>query len=115
MTPVQVLLRQLNSDMVQALEIDGVIAGVVLLGAKRNGVPYSAEDRTFLTAMGQVTSVALHSAQVHRAVAGLNQELRLKVEKIAEQQRQISMLQSEITGRQGDDARARSPIRFVAV
>lgn len=99
-TPVQTLLRQLRTDLIHALEIEGVIAGLVLLGPKRNGAPYSAEDLTFLTAMGQVTSVALHSAKVHRVVAGLNQELRLKMDKIGEQQRQISMLQAEITGRQ---------------
>jgi transcriptional regulator with GAF, ATPase, and Fis domain len=96
-TQAQLRLRELKAHLVHALEIDGEVAGVVLLGPKRNGEPYSAEDLTFLTALGQVTCLALQSAKVHMAVAHLNEELRLKVDKITEQQRQISMLQAEIT------------------
>lgn len=90
-------LRDLNADLLQALEVDGVIEGVVLLGEKRPGTDYSAEDLTFLTAMGQVAGVAMHSAKVHQVVGRLNEELQLKVTKISEQQRQISLLQSEIS------------------
>jgi transcriptional regulator with GAF, ATPase, and Fis domain len=101
MSQAQLRLRELKAHLVHALELDGEVAGVVLLGPKRNGEPYSAEDLTFLTAMGQVTCLALQSAKVHQAVAHLNEELQLKVDKISEQQRQISMLQAEITRRQG--------------
>lgn len=90
-------LRDLNADLLQALEVDGVIEGVVLLGEKRLGTEYSAEDLTFLTAMGQVAGVAMHSAKVHQVVGRLNEELQLKVTKISEQQRQITLLQSEIS------------------
>lgn len=90
-------LRDLNADLLQALEVDGVIEGVVLLGEKRLGTDYSAEDLTFLTAMGQVAGVAMHSAKVHQVVGHLNEELQLKVTKISEQQRQIALLQSEIS------------------
>lgn len=90
-------LRDLNADLMQALEVDGIIEGVVLLGEKRLGADYSAEDLTFLTAMGQVAGVAMHSAKVHQVVGRLNEELQLKVTKISEQQRQISLLQSEIS------------------
>ena len=90
------VLRDLKADLLHALEVDGVVEGVVLLGEKRNGGDYSAEDLTFLTAMGQVAGVAMHSAKVHQVVGQLNEELQIKVGKISEQQRQISMLQSEI-------------------
>jgi transcriptional regulator with GAF, ATPase, and Fis domain len=99
-TPSQHLLQQLDVDLVHALEVDGHLAGALLLGAKRNGTQYTAEDLALLSSLGQITSVALHSARVHQAVARLNDELQLKVEKITEQQRLISMLQSEITSRQ---------------
>ncbi|HLJ09889.1 MAG TPA: sigma-54 dependent transcriptional regulator, partial [Planctomycetaceae bacterium] len=85
---------------VHALEVEGHLAGAVFLGAKRNGTRYTAEDLALLTSLGQITSVALHSARVHQAVARLDDELQLKIEKINEQQRLISMLQSEITSRQ---------------
>ncbi|MDB5388351.1 MAG: zraR 8 [Planctomycetaceae bacterium] len=93
---IEQVLRDLKADLLQALEVDGVVEGVVLLGEKRNGTDYSAEDLTFLTAMGQVAGVAMHSAKVHQVVGQLNAELQMKVEKISEQQRQIAMLQSEI-------------------
>jgi len=100
LSPVQQRLRELDADLVHTLEIDGAVAGVVLLGPKRSAAPYTAEDLTFLTAMGQVTSVALQSAKVHQALGRLNDELRMKVDKIAEQQRQIAILQAEIMSRQ---------------
>ncbi len=90
-------LTELNADLLQALEVDGAIEGVVLLGEKRLGTDYTAEDLTFLTAMGQVAGVAMHSAKVHQVVGRLNEELQHNVTKISEQQRQISLLQSEIS------------------
>ena len=100
----QLLLRQLDVELVHALEVEGHLAGALFLGAKRNGASYTAEDLALLTSLGQITSVALHSARVHEAAARLNEELLLKVEKITDQQRLISMLQSEITSRQQVEA-----------
>jgi transcriptional regulator with GAF, ATPase, and Fis domain len=94
------LLQQLEVELVHALEVEGRLSGALLLGPKRNGTQYTAEDLALLTSLGQITSIALASARVHLAVARLNDELQLKVEKITEQQRLISMLQSEITSRQ---------------
>jgi len=98
--PAPHLLQQLEVELVHALEVDGQLSGALLLGPKRNGTQYTAEDLALLTSLGQITSIALHSARVHQAVARLNDEMQLKVEKITEQQRLISMLQSEITSRQ---------------
>ncbi len=107
-TPSQILLQQLDVDLVHALEVDGQLAGALILGAKRSGTQYTAEDLALLTSLGQITSVALHSARVHQAVARLNDELQIKVDKITEQQRLISMLQAEITSRQQVAAPAES-------
>ncbi|MBI3863153.1 MAG: GAF domain-containing protein [Planctomycetia bacterium] len=111
--PPQQLLQELDVELVHALEVDGQLAGALFLGTKHSGARYTAEDLALLTTLGQITSVALHSARVHQAVARLNVDLQLKVEKITEQQRLISMLQAEITSRQqvAPAAEAATPFR----
>ncbi len=99
-TQSQQLLHELDVELVHALEVDGQLAGALFLGTKHSGARYTAEDLALLTTLGQITSVALQSARVHQAAARLNVDLQLKVEKISEQQRLISMLQAEITSRQ---------------
>jgi transcriptional regulator with GAF, ATPase, and Fis domain len=58
---------------------------------------YSAEDRHLLSAFVQMTVLALLSAEGHRKIDTLNRELQTKVEKIAEQQRRILALQSQLS------------------
>ncbi|HVW03146.1 MAG TPA: sigma 54-interacting transcriptional regulator, partial [Planctomycetaceae bacterium] len=110
-TSLQQFLQRLKVEVLHALEIEGKVEGLVLLGRKRNGAAYTAEDLTFLTAIGQATSVALQSARVHQAVGRLNEELRSKIEKIGDQQRMIAMLQAEIVSRQELDT-PRDPDAF---
>jgi transcriptional regulator with GAF, ATPase, and Fis domain len=100
----QQLLRNLRVELLYAFVSDGELAGAVALGPKQSGTPYTAEDLTFLNALGQITSVALHSVKVHQDVSRLNEEMRLKSEKIDEQRRVIAMLQQEIRTTQGGDA-----------
>ncbi|WP_237729392.1 sigma 54-interacting transcriptional regulator [Schlesneria paludicola] len=97
LTPIQSLLRQVKGDLIHALETNGEITGVVVLGGKQSGLMYSAEDLTFLTALGQITGIALHSANVHQNLKHLNEELRSKVDQISQQRQQIAMLQAELT------------------
>ena len=54
------------------------------------------EDLTLLDAFTQLTALALGSAEGHRTIEVLNRELRAKVDKIAEQQRRIMALQSQL-------------------
>ena len=54
LTPTQSILRMVKADLVHGLETNGEIKGVVVLGGKQNGLMYSAEDLTFLTALGQI-------------------------------------------------------------
>ncbi len=104
LSPVQNVLLELRADLVHALEVDSGVVGLVLLGGHKSASAFSAEDLTFLNALGQITNVALHSAKVDQNVTRLNEELRLKVERIATQQRQIAALQSELTRSQQEAA-----------
>jgi formate hydrogenlyase transcriptional activator len=96
LSPVQTVMRQLQADLVQALEVDGRLSGLVVLGSKQDGSMYSAEDLTFLTALAQITGIALHSAKVHQDITELNVDIRLKSELIARQKQQIAILQAEL-------------------
>lgn len=104
LTPIQQNLRDLHADLVSGLEIDGELVGIVVLGPKQGSALYSGEDMTFLSAMAQITSVALHCAKVHQGMTRLNEELRSKVDRIAQQKIQILMLQSELSATQSEDA-----------
>jgi transcriptional regulator with GAF, ATPase, and Fis domain len=108
LSPVQSQLHALQADLVHALEIEGHVAGLVALGAKRNGTPFTAEDLTFLNALGQITNVALHSAKIHRQISRLNDDLQVKVATISSQNRQIAMLQAELSNLRNDERPARS-------
>lgn len=102
LSPAQEALRKLKAELVHSLEADGELSGLVVLGPKRGGGLYSAEDVTFLTALGQITSIALHCVKVQRNVGQLNEELRLSTERIAQQRQQILMLQAEIASSQSE-------------
>ena len=89
----------LGGEAANALEADGVLAGLLVLGPKRSGMPYEDEEIAFLGALSSVATLALHSAGIQQTLEVLNQELRDKVEKIAEQQRRILILQDQLTDR----------------
>src|SRR5690606_33254875 len=61
---------------------DGELAGVLVLGPKRSGVPYEDEEMAFLGAISSVAALALHSADIQQTLESLNHELRDKVDKI---------------------------------
>jgi len=100
-SPAQLTLRRLSSELIHGLEVDGETTGLVALGTKPNSAAYTAEDVTFLTAVGRITGVALHCAKVHEDMSRLNQELQRKAEKITDQSRQISVLQGELADSAG--------------
>lgn len=87
----------LGGEAAGALEADGHLAGLIVLGPKRSGMPYEDEELAFLGALSSVATLALHSADIQQTLESLNQELRDKVEKIAEQQRRILILQDQLT------------------
>ncbi len=89
----------LGGEVAASLEADGDLAGVLILGPKRSGLPYEDEETAFLGAIGSVAALALRSADIQQTLEGLNHDLRDKVEKIAEQQRRILILQDQLLER----------------
>jgi DNA-binding NtrC family response regulator len=89
----------LGGEAANALESDGNLAGILVLGPKRSGLPYEDEELAFLGALSSVATLALHSAGIQQTLEALNLELRDKVDKIADQQRRILILQNQLNGR----------------
>jgi transcriptional regulator with GAF, ATPase, and Fis domain len=89
----------LGGEAANALESDGKLAGLLVLGPKCSGLPYEDEEIAFLGALSSVATLALHSAGIQQTLEALNQDLRSKVNKIAEQQRRILILQDQLNGR----------------
>jgi transcriptional regulator with GAF, ATPase, and Fis domain len=100
-SPAQRQLRLLQGEVAQPLQGDGTLLAVMILGPK--DTPFRAEDWNLLSAFAQITSVALESAAQHRTIEQLNQELQTKVDKIAEQQRRILALQSQLYRKSATD------------
>ena len=69
-------------------------------------MPYEDEEIAFLGALSSVATLALHSAGIQQTLEILNLELRDKVNKIAEQQRRILLLQDQLMDRGDVPARA---------
>ena len=93
----------LGGEAATALGADGILAGLLVLGPKRSGMPYENEEMAFLGALSSVATLVLHSADIQETLKTLNQELRGKVDKIAEQQRRILILQDQLRERAGRD------------
>ncbi len=88
-------LEALGGEVAQALTHEGRLLAVLVLGPKDHSA-YQAEDLNLLAAFAQVTALALESARGHQTIEVLNRDLKAKVEKIAEQQRRIMALQTEL-------------------
>jgi DNA-binding NtrC family response regulator len=103
-SPAQEWLRRYGADLIQGLESDGELVGIVVLGPKANGAAYTAEDVTFITAIGRVTGVALHCAKIHEDIGRLDQDLQEKTQLVSDQARRISFLQAELAHVHGPQA-----------
>jgi transcriptional regulator with GAF, ATPase, and Fis domain len=91
-------LRFLGGEAAQGLLHEGQLLAILVLGPREHAA-YTSEDFNLLAAFAQLTVLALVSAEGHRTIDALNRDLQAKVEKIAEQQRRILALQSQLTGR----------------
>ena len=107
MNPVQRLLHELKAELLCFLEDEGGLHGLIVVGRRRGGVAYTAEDIAFLHAIGQMSVLALHSSRANQTMARLDAELKVKVERIADQQRQLAMLRAELTNLQQDAGQTR--------
>jgi transcriptional regulator with GAF, ATPase, and Fis domain len=88
-------LRFVGGAVAHALRHEGQMLALLVLGP-RNAGPYTPEDLNLVESFAQVTVLALVSAEGHRTIETLNRDLQTKVEKIAEQQRRILALQSQL-------------------
>jgi transcriptional regulator with GAF, ATPase, and Fis domain len=95
MSPAQQQLKMLAGEVAQPLTHEGRLLAVLLLGPK-DRLPYRQEDLNLLAAFAQITALALAGAAGHQTIELLNHDLQGKVEKIAEQQRRILALQSQL-------------------
>ncbi len=89
----------LGGEVALALDSDGVASAMLVLGPKRSGRPFEDDEIAFLGALCSVGSLALRTAATHQTLENLNQQLRDKVDKIAEQQRRILILQDKLLER----------------
>lgn len=100
MTPLQAMLHNLRAELACTLQDEGGLHGLVLVGRRASGAPYTAEDVAFLQAIAQMSVLALHSARANQDLARLDAELKVKVDRIADQQRQMALLRAELTSLQ---------------
>jgi transcriptional regulator with GAF, ATPase, and Fis domain len=99
--PLDAAQRQvqfLGGQIAHALLHEEQLLGLLVLGP-RDGAAYTPEDLNLLAAFAQIAVLALVSAEGHRTIESLNGELKAKVDKIAEQQRRILALQSQLMSR----------------
>ncbi|MGO9809323.1 MAG: sigma 54-interacting transcriptional regulator [Isosphaeraceae bacterium] len=89
----------LGGEAASAVGGGGQLAGLLILGPKRSGMPFEDEEMAFLGALSSVATLALHSAGIQQTLETLNHELLDKVEKIAEQRRRILILQEQLRDR----------------
>ena len=51
-----------------AVGSDGQLAGLLVLGPKRSGMPYEDEEMAFLGALSSVATLVLHSAGIQQTL-----------------------------------------------
>lgn len=94
-SPRQELLRELSAQLLYAPPAREGTSTLLALGPKANDSTFTAEDLTFLSALGHVAEVAFTGAGMHHRLA---EQLRLAEETIQSQTRQISVLHDELRG-----------------
>jgi transcriptional regulator with GAF, ATPase, and Fis domain len=87
-------LQFLGAELAQPVCHENRVLAILLLGHR--DAPFRPEDFDLLGAFAQITAAALESAEGHRTIEHLNQDLQAKVQKIGEQQRRILALQTQL-------------------
>jgi transcriptional regulator with GAF, ATPase, and Fis domain len=88
-------MHRLGGQLAQAVVHEGEMLALLVLGPKEMGA-YTTDDLNVVAAFAQMTALALASAERHCTIESLNQDLRGKLAKIAEQQKRIVTLQSQL-------------------
>lgn len=93
---VRKVLNSLGGVAIVPLQHEEDLAGFLVLGQKGSG-SFTIDDLNLLAAFSQITVLGLVSAEGHKRIDLLNNELKDKVVKIAEQQNRILALQSQLS------------------
>lgn len=90
--------RPQDQGLMQPLVHDGRPLGALFLAEPLEG-PLTREEKNQVQALAKVASLALASTRGHRQIDALSREMQSKVDKIAEQQRRILSLQTQLRTR----------------
>lgn len=93
---IRKVLNALGGVTIVPLQHEEDLTGFLVLGQKGAGV-FTIDDLNLLAAFSQITVLGLVSAEGHKKIDLLNNELKGKVVKIAEQQNRILALQSQLS------------------
>lgn len=93
---IRKVLNALGGVTIVPLQHEEDLTGFLVLGQKGSGV-FTIDDLNLLAAFSQITVLGLVSAEGHKKIDLLNNELKGKVVKIAEQQNRILALQSQLS------------------
>ncbi len=95
-SPLQLSLRELGADLIHGLDVDGTLAGIIVLGAKPGSAGYTAEDVTYLSALGRVAGVTLHFGRIHEDLTRMNEELIRINEELTLKNHELERVQAEL-------------------
>ena len=93
---IRKVLNALGGVTIVPLQHEEDLTGFLVLGQKGSGA-FTIDDLNLLAAFSQITVLGLVSAEGHKKIDLLNNELKGKVVKIAEQQNRILALQSQLS------------------
>ena len=86
LSKLQENMKRIEANLCLPLFREDKIIGIIVLGKKISGDPYSQEDLELLTALSAQASVALNNAQLYAKVQDLSQNLQ---EKIGQQTKEL--------------------------
>lgn len=93
---IRKVLNSLGGVTIVPLQHEEDLTGFLVLGQKGSGA-FTIDDLNLLAAFSQITVLGLVSAEGHKKIDLLNNEIKGKVVKIAEQQNRILALQSQLS------------------
>jgi len=86
-------MKRIEAALCLPLLIEGKIIGLIVLGNKLSGEPYSVQDIELLTTLSNQASIAFQNAKLYSQVQDLSQNLQKKVE---EQTRELKRAYEEL-------------------
>jgi len=89
-------LSEMGMGAVVGIRHEGKLRGILYLGT-RPDLRFPEELRHLVSALAQITSLALVNGEEHRLIESLGRELQTKVDQIAKQQQLIHSLQAQLT------------------